>query len=287
MLTTRVFLLSLFAMLAFAGNSLLCRSALTHTAIDAASFTSIRIISGALVLWLIVRLRDGSFRYEGSWLSAFALFTYAAGFSFAYVSLPAGTGALLLFVAVQVTMISYGLYAGDRLQKRQMFGLLLAFTGLVYLLLPGVATPPIGSALLMLGSGVSWGVYSLHGRRAQDALLSTAGNFIRAVGFSAILSLFMLPRISVDASGLGYALLSGGLASGLGYVVWYKAMRYLKATSASTVQLSVPVIVAVGGVVLLNEPATLRLFFASVAILGGIVLVTFPRQSVSVNGSDT
>jgi drug/metabolite transporter (DMT)-like permease len=286
-MTSKVFLYTFFAMIAFSGNSLLCLLALTHTTIDAASFTSIRIISGALVLWLIVRLRDGSFRYEGSWFSAFALFTYAAGFSFAYVSLPAGTGALLLFVAVQVTMISYGLSAGDRLQKRQMFGLLLAFTGLVYLLLPGVATPPIGSALLMLGAGVSWGVYSLHGRRAQDALLSTAGNFIRAVGFSAILSLFMLPRISVDASGLGYALLSGGLASGLGYVVWYKAMRYLKATSASTVQLSVPVIVAVGGVVLLNEPATLRLFFASVAILGGIVLVTFPRQSFSVNGSDT
>jgi drug/metabolite transporter (DMT)-like permease len=257
MLTTRVFVLSLFAMLAFAGNSLLCRSALTHTAIDAASFTSIRIISGALVLWLIVRLREGSFGFEGNWLSA-------------------GTGALLLFVAVQVTMISYGLYAGDRLQKCQMFGLLLAFTGLVYLLLPGVATPPIGSALLMLGAGVSWGVYSLHGRRTQDALRTTAGNFIRAVGFSLILNLFMLPRVSVDASGLGYALLSGGLASGLGYVVWYKAMRYLKATSASTIQLSVPVIVAVGGVVLLNEPATLRLFFASVAILGGIVLVTRP-----------
>jgi drug/metabolite transporter (DMT)-like permease len=272
-MTSKVFLYTFFAMIAFAGNSLLCRLALTHTAMDAASFTSIRIISGALVLWLIVRLRDGSFRYEGSWFSAFALFTYAAGFSFAYVSLSAGTGALLLFFAVQVTMISYGLYAGDRLQKRQMFGLLLAFTGLVYLLLPGVTTPPIGSALLMLGAGVSWGVYSLHGRRTQDALRTTAGNFIRAVGFCSILSLFMLPRISVDASGLGYALLSGGLASGLGYVVWYKAMRYLKATSASTVQLSVPVLVAVGGVALLSEPATLRLFFASVAILGGIVLV--------------
>jgi drug/metabolite transporter (DMT)-like permease len=286
-MTGKVFLYTFFAMIAFAGNSLLCRLALTHTAMDVASFTSIRIISGALVLWLVVRIRDGSFSVDGNWLSAFALFAYAAGFSFAYVSLPAGTGALLLFAAVQATMITYGLCTGDRLHIRQLFGLLLAFTGLVYLLLPGYSTPPIGSALLMLGAGIAWGVYSLHGRRAHDALRTTTGNFIRAVSFAALLSLVMLPHLSVDASGLRYALLSGGVASGLGYVIWYKAMRYLKATSAATVQLSVPVIVAVGGVVLLSEPVSFRLFFASAAILGGIVLVTFYQQSVSVNGSDT
>jgi len=286
MVTTRIFVFSLLAMLAFAGNSLLCRLALTHTSIDAASFTSIRIASGALVLWLIVRVRDGSFRVDGNWFSAFVLFAYAAGFSFSYVSLPVGTGALLLFAAVQATMITYGLYAGERLQKRQVAGLLLAFAGLVYLLLPGVSTPPIASALLMLGAGVAWGVYSLRGRNAGDAVRATAGNFIRAVSFSTVLSVVFLSHVSVDALGLGYALSSGALASGLGYVVWYMAVRGLQATSAATVQLSVPVIAAVSGVVILDEPTTLRLFLASIAILGGIVLVIFYRQNVKVSRTD-
>jgi drug/metabolite transporter (DMT)-like permease len=286
MVTTRIFVFSLLAMIAFAGNSLLCRLALTHTSIDAASFTSIRIASGALVLWLIIRIRDGSFRVDGNWSSAFALFTYAAGFSFAYVRLPVGTGALLLFAAVQATMITYGLYAGERLQKRQVAGLLLAFAGLIYLLLPGVSTPPIDSALLMLGAGVAWGVYSLHGRSAGEAVRATAGNFIRAVSFSAVLSVVFLSRVSVDTLGLGYALASGALASGLGYVVWYMAVRGLQATSAATVQLSVPVIAAVSGVVILDEPITLRLFLASIAILGGIVLVIFYQQNVKVSRTD-
>ena len=286
MVTTRIFVFSLLAMIAFAGNSLLCRLALTHTSIDAASFTSIRIASGALVLWLIVRVRDGSFRVDGNWPSAFALFVYAAGFSFSYVSLPVGTGALLLFAAVQATMITYGLYAGERLQKRQVAGLLLAFAGLVYLLLPGVSTPPIDSALLMLGAGVAWGVYSLRGRSAEEAVRATAGNFIRAVSFSTVLSVVFLSRVSVDTLGLGYALASGALASGLGYVVWYMAVRGLQATSAATVQLSVPVIAAVSGVVILDEPITLRLFLASIAILGGIVLVIFYQQNVEVSRTD-
>jgi drug/metabolite transporter (DMT)-like permease len=279
MVTPRVFALTLLSMLAFAGNSLLCRLALTHTTIDPASFTSLRIISGALVLWLIVRLRDGSFSFAGSWTSAFTLFAYAAGFSFAYVSLPAGTGALLLFAAVQATMIGYGLSVGERLQQRQFVGLLSAFAGLVWLLLPGLSAPPLGSALLMLGAGIAWGGYSLRGRHTTEARRATAGNFIRAVVFTAALSLFSFSRFSVDAYGVGYALVSGGLASGLGYVIWYEALRGLKSTSAATVQLSVPVIAAIGGVVLLSEPMTLRLFLTSLAILGGIVLVVVPPRT--------
>ena len=279
MLTTRVFALTLLSMLAFAGNSLLCRLALTHTTIDPASFTSLRILSGALVLWLVVRLRDGSFRFAGSWVSAFALFAYAAGFSFSYVSLSAGTGALLLFAAVQATMIGYGLSAGERLQQRQVVGLLCAFAGLVGLLLPGFSAPPLGSALLMLGAGIAWGLYSLRGRCATEPRQATAGNFIRAAVFTSALSLFRFSQISVDAYGVGYALVSGGLASGLGYVIWYEALRGLKSTSAATVQLSVPVIAAIGGVVLLSEPMTLRLSITALAILGGIVLVVIPPRT--------
>ena len=171
---TRVFVLTLLAMTAFAGNSLLCRLALKDTRIDAASFTSIRIISGALILWLIVRMRGGTHSASGSWLSALALFLYAGGFSFAYVSLPAGTGALLLFGAVQVTMIGYALWAGEPLRKRQAAGFILAFGGLIGLLLPGLSAPPLQGSLLMLGAGVAWGVYSLRG--TMDMSIKSVGS---------------------------------------------------------------------------------------------------------------
>jgi drug/metabolite transporter (DMT)-like permease len=278
---TQIFSLTLLAMIAFAGNSLLCRLALRHTSIDAASFTSIRIISGALTLWLIMRMRGGTNSTAGNWPSALALFIYAAAFSYAYVSLPAATGTLLLFGAVQATMIGYGLWAGERLGRRQSAGLLGAFSGLAGLILPGVSAPPLLGSLLMLGAGIAWGVYSLRGKGAGDPTSVTAGNFLRAAPLAALLSVFTFPWISLDSPGFWYAISSGTLASGVGYAIWYTALRGLKATSAATVQLSVPVIAAVGGIVFLGEAITLRLLIASAAILGGIALVIVDRQTVS------
>ncbi len=270
-------------MIAFAANSLLCRGALTDTGIDAASFTAIRLLSGAVMLWLVVKIRSGKHSGKGSWISAFALFGYAAGFSFAYVTLPAGTGALLLFGAVQATMIGYGLILGERLGKRQLLGLICAVGGLVGLLLPGLSAPPLGGALLMLGAGFSWGVYSLRGRGRGDPNRVTAGNFIRAVPIAAALSLATHAGISIDAAGFWYAVVSGAIASGLGYVIWYMALPMLRAATAATVQLSVPVIAALGGVVLLSEPLSLRLTLASIAILGGIGLVILEKSSKRIN----
>ena len=212
----RIFTLTSLAMLAFAGNSLLCRAALKHTAIDAASFTSIRLLSGALILWLIVRSRQANASGVGNWRSAFALFAYAGSFSYAYVSLPAATGALLLFGAVQATMIGYGLWTGERLQKLQLLGLVLALTGLVGLLLPGLSAPPLTGALLMIGAGVAWGIYSLRGKSAGDPTRVTAGNFLRTVPMAAVLSLLPWQNTSLDSAGVGYAIASGALASGIG-----------------------------------------------------------------------
>jgi len=260
-------------MVAFAGNSLLCRLALKDTAIDAASFTTVRLVSGALVLWLIVRLRHGSFKGRGNWPSALALFAYAAGFSFAYISLSAAVGALLLFGAVQATMISRGLWAGERLHGWRLFGVLVAFGGLIGLLLPGLTAPPMQGALMMIGAGIAWGVYSLRGSGPGDATSKTAGNFLRTVPVTVLLSLLMLDDFSWDRAGFWYAVCSGALASGLGYAVWYTVLPSLRNTSAATVQLSVPVIAAIGGILLLGEPLTLRLLLTSVSILGGIALV--------------
>lgn len=269
----RLFMLTTLAMLAFAGNSLLCRLALKHTGIDASSFTIIRLISGALALWLLVRLRPGTADGRGSWASALALFVYAAGFSFAYVSLPAATGALLLFGAVQATMIGVGLWRGERLRGGQLIGLMLALAGLVGLLLPGLSAPPLLGALLMLGAGVAWGVYSLRGKGAGDPTRVTAGNFARTLPLAAVLGLLSLSHITLDVAGMAYAVASGALSSGMGYAIWYTALPGLKATQAATIQLSVPVLAATGGIVLLGEPLTLRLVLASLAILGGIALV--------------
>ena len=274
----RVWVLTWLAMIAFAGNSLLCRLALKHTSIDAASFTSLRIISGAIALGFIVQMRGGPHSGAGSWPAALALFAYAAGFSFAYISLPAATGALLLFGAVQATMISYGLWAGERLQRLQVAGMIMAFTGLVGLVLPGLTAPPPQSAVLMLGAGVAWGVYSLRGNGTGDPTRVTAGNFMRAIPLALGLSMAMLPWASLDRSGVWYAIVSGAMASGVGYAIWYTALRGMKATSAATVQLSVPVLAAGGGMVFLGEPVTLRLLLTSIAILGGIALVMLPRQ---------
>ena len=274
----RTITLTSMAMIAFAGNSLLCRIALKHTSIDAASFTTIRLISGAVILWLVVRMRHGTQTGAGNWLSAFALFVYAAGFSFAYMSLSAATGALLLFSAVQATMIGYSIWAGERLLNLQLVGLLLALGGLAGLLLPGLSAPPLYGSVLMLGAGVAWGVYSLRGKGGGDPTKVTAGNFLRAVPIAVALSIFMLNGSSLDTTGFWVAVSSGALASGIGYTIWYTALPDLKAANAATVQLSVPVIAALGGIVFLGEALTLRLVFASVAILGGIALVILVKQ---------
>jgi drug/metabolite transporter (DMT)-like permease len=280
-LPRRVALLTSLAMLAFAGNSLLCRLALSGTTIDAGTFTSVRIVSGALTLWIIVKLRSGAPGLAGNWASAAALFAYAAGFSLAYIQLSAATGALLLFGAVQATMIGYGFWSGDRLRGWQIVGFVCAVLGLVALLLPGLSAPPLHSAALMVAAGIAWGIYSLRGRGGGDPTSATAGNFVRAVPFTAVLSLVMLAQFSIDVAGVSYAIASGALTSGLGYAIWYTALKGLKATSAATVQLSVPVIATIGGALLLGEHVTLRIVIASVAILGGIALVILNRARAS------
>jgi drug/metabolite transporter (DMT)-like permease len=276
-------LLTAVAMLAFAGNSLLCRLALQHTGIDAASFTSVRIVSGALVLWLIAARRDGPQprRLGGGWVSALALFVYAEAFSFAYLSLPAGTGALLLFAAVQISMIGWGLYRGEQFTRWQVIGFVLAIGGLVLLLLPGIAAPPPGGALLMTAAGIAWAVYSLKGRGSGDPIRATAGNFVRAAPLALAVSAAMGSTMRWSPAGIGWGVASGALTSGLGYVIWYQALRELKVTSAAAVQLSVPVIAAFGGVVFLGESASLRLVAASVLVLGGVGLVLFVRRQAT------
>lgn len=279
MSSPRVIVVTLLAMTAFAGNSLLCRVALRHTGIDAASFVAIRLVSGAAALWLASRLRRGTTAGRGNWWSALALFGYAACFSFAYVSLPASTGALLLFGAVQATMIGHGLRTGERLRPLQTAGLVLAVGGLVGLLLPGLSAPPPAGSLLMLGAGISWGVYSLRGRGAGDPTRTTAGNFLRAVPFAALLSLALNDGMALDRAGVAYAVVSGAAASGIGYALWYAVLPRLKATSAAMVQLSVPVIAAMGGIAFLGESIDLRLVLASIAILGGIGLFLVEKRA--------
>jgi len=279
MSSARVFLVTLLAMLAFAGNSVLCRLALSHTTIDPASFTSIRLVSGAIFLWIVVRVRGGNSSGGGNWVSALALLAYAAGFSFAYVGLSAATGALLLFSAVQATMLGVGILRGERLNARQIIGILLAVGGLIALLLPGLSAPPLGSAALMAGAGVAWGVYSLRGQGAGDSTKVTAGNFLRAAPAALVVGL-VLPHMPLDEQGTACAVLSGAVASGLGYTLWYTVLPSLRSTTAAVVQLSVPVIATLSGSVLLEEAITRRVMLASGAILGGIAIVVFARRRI-------
>lgn len=266
--------LTALAMLAFAANSLLCRLALRQALIDPASFGSIRLVAGALTLAAIVRFRPGpAAAVHSDWRAAAMLFTYVACFSFAYLSLSAGTGALILFGAVQVTMFSAGLRAGETFRPLAWFGLALAVAGLVYLVSPGVAAPPLLGAAMMALAGMAWGVYSLRGRGVSDPLAATAGNFLRATPLALLVSVLLARQAHADTAGVALAVISGAVTSGIGYVVWYAALRGLPALRAATVQLSVPLIAALGGVALLSEALTPRLLAASAAILGGIALV--------------
>ena len=278
MSSVRRFFHTSLAMIAFASNSLLCRAALKQTSIDAASFTFLRIFSGAVALWIIMKMRNTVWKEAGTWPSAAVLFAYAAAFSFAYVDLSAGTGALLLFGAVQGTMILWGYHKGERLRAIQIVGLVVASAGLVVLVFPGLSAPSLVGSILMLGAGLAWGVYSLRGKAARDAIAATAGNFLRAVPFAAAVSIISLRGARVDLAGASYAVISGAITSGVGYVIWYSALPGLKAASAATVQLSVPVLAATGGILLLGEPITLRYVLASVAVLGGIALVVIEKR---------
>lgn len=273
----RFVFLTCLAMLAFAGNSLLCRLALRDTDIDPASFTAIRIVAGALTLAALLYARTRKQAIAGDWHSALALFVYAAAFSLAYVHLQAGVGALLLFGAVQLTMTGWGLVRGERLGTVQTAGLLLAVIGLLILLLPGADAPPLMGGSLMLVSGLAWGVYSLLGRCAGDPLAATAGNFLRATPLSLVLLMPFFGKLSLDYSGLAYALLSGALTSGVGYALWYSALKGLTAIQGSSVQLSVPIIAALAGAMLLGESITLRLVMVAFLTLGGIALVVWGR----------
>jgi drug/metabolite transporter (DMT)-like permease len=300
MSTARIFILTLLAMIAFASNSLLCRAALKESSIDPATFTFVRILSGALALWLLAKIQrllraegtasslvesfSGSSLRYGNWISAVALFGYAAGFSFAYTALSAGTGALLLFGAVQATMILWGLHKGERLNTIQIAGFIVAVAGLVVLLFPGLSAPPLIGSILMLGAGLAWGIYSLRGKGERNPASVTTGNFARAVPFAAALTIFFFPSTNYNLAGITYAIISGAITSGLGYVIWYSALPGLKTASAATVQLGVPVLAATGGILLLGEPITLRYMLASVAVMGGIGIVgASPHSQINLS----
>ncbi|HUO19535.1 MAG TPA: DMT family transporter [Steroidobacteraceae bacterium] len=262
----------LFALACFAANSVLCRMALRVSHIDPASFTTVRLAAGAATLALLARMRGGSGTPRGSWRAALTLIVYALPFSFAYVGLTAGTGALLLFGAVQVVMLAAGFVAGERIDRWLIAGWLLAVAGLVLLLVPGAAAPPTREALLMLIAGIAWGCYSLQGRGSRDALGDTAGNFVRALPAAVLLSALLYAQRHADAPGVALAALSGAVASGLGYAAWYTALPRLGAIAAANAQLAVPVIAALAGVALFAEPISARLALASILVLGGTAL---------------
>ncbi len=268
------------ALIAFAANSVLCRMALGDGQIDAAGFTAIRLLSGALVLWLILQFsgRQAHSRGKGSWRASLLLFAYAVMFSFAYLSLDTATGALILFGAVQLTMLTLAIFAGERLQPLEWLGLAAAFAGFVYLMLPSATTPSLSGFLMMAAAGIAWGVYTLIGRGSTQPLAETAGNFLRTLLPTAILALLFLQPSQLTTTGTLLAVLSGAVASGIGYSIWYAALPGLSSSVAAASQLLVPVIAALGGVLLVDEALTLRFGVAAALILGGIALVIAAKR---------
>ncbi len=267
-------------MTAFAANSILCRLALGPPDIDAASFTAIRLVSGAGMLLVIARAsgRRRTKRSRGDWKSGAALFVYAIMFSFAYLRLDVGTGALILFALVQVTMIVWGLVRGEQPRPFQWLGLAAAFGGLVYLVSPGLAAPSTVGSLMMGTAGVAWGVYSLRGRGATDPVVTTTDNFVRSVPLVIIVAVVFYQSIDLSARGVVLAVASGAIASGVGYVIWYAALRGLSATRAASVQLTVPIVAALGGLAFLGEAVSLRLTISALLILGGVGLTLLGRE---------
>lgn len=272
---------TVFALLAFASNSVLCRLALGENAIDPSSFTIIRLISGIIILMAVMQLSEKSnnvkLKSKGSWLAASMLFIYAIAFSFGYVSLDTGTGALILFGSVQITMIITSVISGNKLHISEWLGLLIAFSGFVYLIIPDLVTPSLMGFMLMTISGVAWGFYTLLGRTSQSPLSDTVYNFLRTSPFILVLIFFGLNDIHLTYTGIVLAVLSGAIASGLGYFVWYIALKGLSVTQAAIVQLFVPIIAATGGVIFTHELITLRLIESSALVLGGILMVILGR----------
>ena len=277
LLKTAIF--TLLALIAFAANSVLCRLALGEDTIDASSFTVIRLLSGAAVLFVLTQLttRKTASDAKGSWSASLMLFLYAITFSYAYITLETGTGALILFASVQISMILLSVVAGNRLHVAEWSGIAISCIGFVYLVLPAVKTPSLTGFVLMTTAGIAWGVYSLKGRGTQSPLFDTAYNFIRTIPFLLILSIFMLYNAQLTTRGILLAVMSGAIASGIGYAIWYRALTGLSATQAAVVQLLVPVIAAFGGVLFVSEPITLRLVISAIMILGGISIVVIGR----------
>jgi drug/metabolite transporter (DMT)-like permease len=276
----RAVLYTSFALVAFAFNSILCRMALRGGEADAAGFTLVRLLAGAVTLIVISYFagRDKAFTGRGNWLSAFFLFAYAICFSFAYLGLTAGTGALILFGSVQLTMIVCAIVHGERPHVLEWIGLVAAVAGLIYLVLPGLAAPPLGGSALMAGAGAAWGLYTLRGRGSTAPLADTTGNFLRAVPMIVIAAIPFFSKIDLSTNGLILAATSGAVTSGIGYTIWYAALKHLTATRAAILQLAVPLLTAGFGIVLLSEPATTRLAIAAGLILGGILAVIVARR---------
>jgi drug/metabolite transporter (DMT)-like permease len=277
--------LAIVALLCFAANSILARLALRAGEIDAASFTAIRLGAGAITLWLLVRARGAALRFggRGNWTAALLLFLYAAPFSFAYLELPAGIGALILFAAVQLTMIGAGVSRGERPLWREWLGLTLALAGVAYLNLPGLSAPAPLGAVLMAIAGIAWGLYSLRGRGSVAPLNETAAAFLLATPFGLALGAAGATRAHLSSIGVACALASGAVASGGGYAAWYRVLPRLSATRAGTIQLAVPVLAALAGVLLLGERLTARLVLSAIAILGGVGLAISSRASRAVS----
>ena len=263
------------ALFAFAANSVLCRLALGEEAIDWSGFTVLRLLSGVIVLMLILQImtRKKKSTSSGSWPAALMLFIYAGTFSFAYITLDTGTGALVLFGAVQLTMIIGALVNGERLRIIAWSGVMIAFAGFIYLVLPGVTTPSVVGFLFMTIAGIAWGFYTLMGKGSANPLADTAFNFTRTIPFVIILAIFAIPYLELSVRGIILAVISGAIASGIGYTIWYTALRGLSSTQAAVVQLLVPVIAAIGGIVFISESMTFHLIISSFMILGGVTLV--------------
>ena len=282
---------TVFALFAFAANSVFCRLALGDEAIDATSFTSVRLFSGIIILFILMQFTSHVSKPQsslkanakGSWLAAIMLFTYAVTFSFGYISLDTGTGALILFGAVQITMILFNVISGSRLHYSEWLGLTCAFIGFVYLILPSITTPSLTGFILMSVSGMAWAFYTLLGRKSKHALSDTAFNFLRTSPFILILVLLSFNNLHISSNGFLLAVLSGAIASGIGYFVWYIALSGLSVTQAAVLQLFVPIIAALGGVIFTSESITLRLIESSILVLGGILLVILGRYYFSQN----
>jgi len=278
---SKTFTYTVLALLAFAGNSLICRMALKESTIEPALFTYIRLISGALFLFLLVfvKKKSGKEKTKGSWISGAMLFIYAAAFSYAYISLDTGTGALILFGSVQITMIAFSLFSGHKMSPLEWIGVILALSGFLYLMLPGAKAPSLSGFLLMTISGIGWGMYSIRGKNSKNPLHDTAYNFLKATPFLLFILFLLVLETNLTSKGVLLALFSGVVTSGLGYVIWYAALKGLTHIQASVVQLFVPVLAGIGGFVFIQEIISFRLFVAAVLILGGILLLIIKRHS--------